>query len=52
MAVGRQYENISRLPALGDAMHVPFRGAADDLQKRIYVGEYLVRLLFTLCTSL
>jgi len=51
-AVGRQYENISRLARLGDAMHVPFRGAADDLQKKIYIGEYLVKMLPTLCTSL
>ncbi len=49
-AIGRQYENLVSVPSgkIGDAMHVKFRGADEDLQKRICIGELLVNLLPTL----
>lgn len=51
-AIGRQYENLARHERIGDAMHVPFRGAADELQKKIHIGEFLVKMLPTVCCAL
>lgn len=52
MAVGRQYENLDALDSIDSAKHVPFRGPPDDLQKKLYIAEYLVKMLPTLCVSL
>ena len=42
--IGRQYENLAVLPRIGDAMHVKFRGADEQLQKnpcrRIACGTF------------
>lgn len=46
--IGRQYENLATLAKIGDAMHVKFRGADEELQKKICIGELLVTLLPTL----
>ena len=44
-SIGRQYENLAILTKIGDAMHVKFRGADEELQKKICIGELLVTLL-------
>jgi len=50
-AIGRQYEDLAVLSKLGDAMHVRFRGADEDLQKKICIGELLINLLTTLVVN-
>ena len=50
--IGRQYENLAVLPRISDAMHVKFRGADEQLQKKILVAELLVELLPTLVMSI
>lgn len=45
--IGRQYENLAVLPRIGDAMHVKFRGADEQLQKnpcRRIGNEYFLML--------
>lgn len=50
-SVSRQYEGLQKLENIGDAKHVPFRGAADDLQKNIHIAHFLVRMIYAMCTN-
>lgn len=52
MAVGRQYENLGAFSNFNDAKHVPFRGAPDDLQKKLYIGEFYAKMLPIVCLAL
>lgn len=50
--IGRQYENLAALTRIGDAMHVKFRGADEQLQKKILIAELLIELLPTLVLNI
>jgi len=45
----RHYQNLVSVDSIEDRMHAAFRGPPDDLQKPLYVAEYLIEYLRKKC---